>query len=528
MKVIPFLLFLAAQTFPLLIHVGPGRADTSLQQVTGRLNPGDTVQVDGDHTYPGGVTFRRPGEATRPIVVQGLRVNGRRPVISGANANGDAVHFRTDWPYSGPGADHYVFEGFEVTGATNRGIFHQGNDNRYRDLLVHHCMHGFLGADQGSGAAVVEFSEFHNNGSGDRYHQIYMATDEVHYPGSIFRLQFCFIHNSIGGNNVKSRAERNEIWYNWLESAYYHELELIGPDGGDTGNTRLKREDSEVMGNVLWKGNDFSVVRIGGDGTGESHGRYRFFHNTIRSGSGAIFRIFDSLESVEMHNNVFFREGGNPNLTRTAEAAWTLGVVKIAGANNWIQSGSTNMPTQWTGTITGISPPFRGLPLFDLAPSAGGPLVNMASLNPAGVPGYPFPNPATQPQYHPPQRRAGEPGVPAIRLIQNEPDIGAFETTAPPVNSAERLNRNEPGRRLTVPSPYLPGQPIHFLIDNEAGIEIDVLDPSGRLVAAMAKGRLAAGMHRLSWNPGNRAPGLYLLRLKGLEKEIVRKIVLCR
>ena len=33
-----------------------------------------------------------------------------------------------------------------------------------------------------------------------------------------------------GGNAVKSRAQRNEIYYNWIEGAVYHELELIGPD----------------------------------------------------------------------------------------------------------------------------------------------------------------------------------------------------------------------------------------------------------------------------------------------------------
>jgi hypothetical protein len=44
------------------------------------------------------------------------------------------------------------------------------------------------------------------------------------HPGSVFRLQYCFVHDANGGNNVKSRAERNEIYYNWLEGAVYHEL----------------------------------------------------------------------------------------------------------------------------------------------------------------------------------------------------------------------------------------------------------------------------------------------------------------
>jgi len=57
----------------------------------------------------------------------------------------------------------------------------------------------------------------------------------------------------------------------------------------------------------------FSVVRFGGDGTGQSQGRYRFAFNTVivAPGSGAaVFRLFTALESVEMHSNVFAMRGG--------------------------------------------------------------------------------------------------------------------------------------------------------------------------------------------------------------------------
>ena len=61
------------------------------------------------------------------------------------------------------------------------------------------------------------------------------------------------------------------------------------------------------------------VARIGGDATGWSKGRYRFVNNTIitATGSGAVFRLFDGLESVEMHNNVIVTNGtGGPNVMR--------------------------------------------------------------------------------------------------------------------------------------------------------------------------------------------------------------------
>src|ERR1041384_8237829 len=58
-----------------------------------------------------------------------------------------------------------------------------------------------------------------------------MATDETAFPGAVFRMQHCYVHDGNGGNNVKTRAERNEIYYNWIEGAAYRAVELSGPAG---------------------------------------------------------------------------------------------------------------------------------------------------------------------------------------------------------------------------------------------------------------------------------------------------------
>ena len=100
---------LCAETY----RVGPSRAFQTLQAVVQLLDPGDVVEVDGDHTYSGGIAFVRAGTAEQKIVIRGIEVNGNRPVLSGGT---NTVAFTTPWPYSGPGADHYILEGFEVTG----------------------------------------------------------------------------------------------------------------------------------------------------------------------------------------------------------------------------------------------------------------------------------------------------------------------------------------------------------------------------------------------------------------------------
>jgi hypothetical protein len=447
------IIFGVALTGAAVYKVGPAQTNKTFQDVVAKLNPGDTVLVDGGATYPA-VTFSRPGTQAAPIVILGLRAGGNRPVISGG---ANTVHFKSDSPYK-TGADHYVFQGFDVTGGTSRCIYHQAGDITLRDVAVHDCpSHGILGGDLGSGSLLLEHSEVWNCGQGDSRHQIYMSTDEVNRPGSVFRMQHCYVHDAKGGNNVKSRSERNEIFYNWIEGAYYHELELIGSDPGgvDDGWTpRLKREDSDVLGNVFWKrrtaaANDsnFAVFRIGGDATGETHGRYRFVNNTIIAGTGAVFRCFDSLESVEMHNNVFHRPGGSLNLMRVSDASWTQGHAVIAGSNNWITAGAANLPAEWTGTLQGTDPGFPGFADRDLRPAAGGVLADAGAASTASAPGFEFPNPRFPPAFCPPFNAASQ--SPVARPVTGSLDIGAYEagTVAGLESPRHARNGSDKGRR---------------------------------------------------------------------------------
>lgn len=427
MKGIIWIALLPAWALAVNYAVGPTRNYTQLSAVANLLNPGDTVFVDGNATYTGGVRFTRSGDSARPIVIRGLRVSGQRPIVQGATNTVELA------------GNHTVFEGFEVTGGSFRCIYHHAHNIVVRDVAVHDCpAHGILGADQGSGSLLLEYSEVYRCGSGSSQHQIYMTTDQVAYPGSVFRMQFCYLHDATGGNNVKSRSERNEIYYNWIEGAYYHELELIGPDPDGVASEwtpRLKREDSDVVGNVFRKkrtaaGNDsnFAVFRIGGDATGESHGRYRFVNNTILAGTGAVFRCFDSLESVEMHNNVFHRPGGGLNLMRAVvpgEAQWTQGTAIIAGSQNWYTTGAANVPATWTGSLTGADPGFVNLSTGDLRPTASSPLLNAGAASVASAPGYAFPNPLFPPTFRPPLHAPAS--SPIARMTQGALDIGAFE-----------------------------------------------------------------------------------------------------
>jgi hypothetical protein len=346
-------------------------------------------------------------------------------------------------------------------------------------------------------------------------------------------MQFSWVHDGTGGNNVKSRAERNEIYYNWIEGAVYHELELIGPDPAGGVPAGEKREDSDVVGNVLWKKvtpsggqANFYVTRLGGDGTGESNGRYRFVNNTIIMGSSAVFRLFDGLESVEMHNNVFTRPGGGAApIVRTVEAVWTSGEV-IAGQNNWVQTGLTTIPSQWTGTLFGADPQFSDLRNSDVTPAVGSPLKDAGTSAPQSPSGYPFLSPLFPPAFHPPQRVLLAPGTASDRPSNGAIDIGAFELRQPvsvrPDGNPAAILRLE----QNYPNPFNPVTTISYDIPTESHVTLRVYDLLGREVGTLVNTVEQPGHKRVRFDATGLASGIYLCILQVGAEVRTRKLLL--
>jgi hypothetical protein len=401
-------------------QVGPSRQYTELTQVAGMLAAGDVVEVDGDHTYAP-VEFDVGGAEGSPVTVRGVAVNGKLPVISGGDYT-VILH-----------GNHFVLESVEVSGGTLTCVIHKANDVTLRAVRIHDCpSHGLLGTDAESGSLTMQYCEVDHCGEGDRHHQVYVATDETAYPGSVFRLEHSFIHDANGGNNIKSRAERTEIYYNWIEGAAYHELDLIGPDGQDPN---LAREDSDVVGNVLVKTSAYQIARIGGDGTGDTRGRYRFVGNTMVLTAGDLaIRATDGIDALELHNNVIVRAGGTVRVLRDAEAVWVSGSRTLSGKNNWITTGS-EVPPELQGSILGADPGFEDLAALDVRPKADSPLVDKAAADYASPAGHEFPAPESIPLYLPPFGGWEAPGTEKPRPMSGAAlDIGAFEYgTGPPL-----------------------------------------------------------------------------------------------
>jgi hypothetical protein len=149
-------------------------------------NYADASSHDADDTVAACPSGGIPGK----ITVCGVSgPDGGLPILSGAAAS---VEFQ---------GDHYLLENVEVTsqstwpynGGGGTCVHIMADDVTLRNVKVHNCAGtGIEGADYnqnrathpaGAGSVTLDYVEVYAAGSGDNYHAIYMATDEVNFDG---------------------------------------------------------------------------------------------------------------------------------------------------------------------------------------------------------------------------------------------------------------------------------------------------------------------------------------------------------
>ncbi|HEX3479764.1 MAG TPA: BACON domain-containing carbohydrate-binding protein [Kofleriaceae bacterium] len=442
--------------------VGPTRTYHTLQELQGILQAGDQVDVDYSATpYPCGALFQTSGTASQPITIHGIvDGSGRRPLIKcGVNQAGEfsAVEFRM--------ANHWVFENFEIDGnrsggngfdanqltGTHRLIRTQSDDITIRNVYLHNCpAHGILSNDDFSGSLTLEYSEIADCGNSDTRHSVYISTDPTNFPGATCHVRYNYIHDGANGILLKTRCQRNEIYYNWLENFPCHFMQLIGMDDSfpaKDANGSVIPYNSDVVGNVFYQpifrecyvgqgdsnaftlGHDWWEVNSENTSPG-TWGEKRFVNNTVvlpAQTTAPVFKIQGGIKSVEMHNNVFKAPSSLIVIRDSApdeDIYWTTGSRQIAGSYNWVVSGM-HVPPEWTSNRSGSDPGFTGA--ADFRPAASSPLVDAGSPTAPAFPAFPFPSP-TYPPGHEPVRAATS--NPPARVTSGTIDIGAFESSS--------------------------------------------------------------------------------------------------
>ena len=241
--------------------VGPtGRMYTQLSQVNAlNLMPGDVIEVDGNATYSA-VRWTKSGTAAQPITIRGLgerhaarsraaRTPSRsRPTTRGRRAS------------RSPAAPPLLLPPRRTTSRCATPSCTTARRRASSAPTPAPARSPWSTSRSTTAAAARRAPDLH----GDRRGRTTRAR--------VFRMQHCWVHDENGGNNVKSprRAQRDLLQLDRGRALPRARADRPRPGRRRAGET-MAREDSDVVGNVLVrKATPFYVVRIGGDGTGET------------------------------------------------------------------------------------------------------------------------------------------------------------------------------------------------------------------------------------------------------------------
>ncbi|MBN2329718.1 MAG: right-handed parallel beta-helix repeat-containing protein [Candidatus Omnitrophica bacterium] len=327
--------------------VGPARAHPSLKPLLPQLKPGDVVEIDPG-VYRQVMKIDTDGAPGQPIIIRG--VGDERPVfdaenltVSGAGAIPRAI-FQIEGAY-------IVIENLEFKNARNgnngAGIRLNSSTNAViRNCSIHHCDMGIQGGD--AETALIEKCDIAFNGSIEHNgysHNFYMMGNRV-------VVRHCYIHDSLYGQNYKSRAHYNELWFNWIENSNEGE---VGPVDG-AGQTDRPDSHTLMVGNVIISkpnrtGNSAKYVLMGSESGGSHNGTLFMFYNILLAGSPKVkfIQLDDPKTNAQIHYNVFW--GSDQILVNHKNSKI------VAGGHNWLPGGA-QIPAGFMDSYSGGDPGF--------------------------------------------------------------------------------------------------------------------------------------------------------------------------
>lgn len=325
-----------AATYP----VGPTRAIKTLGAVLPRLRPGDVAEIDpgvypetaritcsGTSAAP--ITFRGVGAERAVFDGQGLDTSGRGPVprgifqIEGAYVVIEHLEFRN--ARNGENA-----AGIRLLDSTNAII---------RDCRISACDMGIFGGDRET--ATIENCEVFGNGTASfngYSHNFYMSGNRV-------VVRNCHIHDSAYGQNYKSRAHANELWFNWIIGSNEGEVGCVdAPGATDRPNSNTLLVGNVIISRADRTGNTAKFVLFGTESGAGHDGTLFLFHNTFIAGDSRIqfLTLSDPKARAVIANNAFV--GGARILSLPQPPASVIANRNLLPKDAPVPQGWTNRP----------------------------------------------------------------------------------------------------------------------------------------------------------------------------------------
>ena len=364
-KIYHYLLLLLLVIAPTLTaatyNVGPGQSYPTMNSLP-PLNPGDLVQVNSA-TYSETFRFTRAGTSASPIVIRG--VGATRPIFDGTGLNVDGAlpNPRAIFQVE---ASYVTIDNIEFKNAANgnngAGIrITNTSSTTTLNTIINNCKITYCDMGMMSDSCdnlLIQSCEVAFNGT-----SLYSGSSHNFYlNGNKTTLKYNYIHDSLYGQNFKTRGHYTELLYNTIANSQDGELGFV-----DSALTATANSNAVMIGNVV-----IAKVR----GAAWNHGRFiQFGEDVGGTHTGTLYAInntFYSYDNRMQFVNVNVASASAVMVNNICFGADSIAAGTVRGSNNWMQSTAA-IPAGLSGSVLGSDPLFAnaGARDFHLTSSSG-------------------------------------------------------------------------------------------------------------------------------------------------------------
>ncbi|MDR3688959.1 MAG: right-handed parallel beta-helix repeat-containing protein [Fimbriimonas sp.] len=363
-------LFLAAQVQTLT--VGDGKPFATIEDAVRAAHNGDTIRV-----YPKSGGYKKVAVY---VTLQGLHIVGESRIKlegDGFVYSGEGRTPRAIFQVNG-GADHVTIENFDLSGAHNGS--HNGAGvriNAAQDCTIRNCaihdndmgiMSNGVPGDATAGAnQLIDNCDIFKNGSfadPGYNHNLYLG-------GTNATVQFCRIHDSLTGHNLKCRAHYCVVQYCSIYGSSNRELDFV-----EAWDTERSNSNVLLLGNIIRKSPDSTgnrtVIHFGQE-RGRRDGTIFLINNEITTDfMSPIVLLTSPTSSARLFNNVIDNPGqAHPILVGAeggADLTTVLGRSNALSANYDVSGTGIDRQTLYTDSHPTERQPGRPRPTLTYRP----------------------------------------------------------------------------------------------------------------------------------------------------------------